>query len=521
MSIKVNNLIFGFCLFFSVCYSLLYSNYLIKDPILGRDDVLLILPLKNISSFGGYIEAVKNNTILDFQPIRDLSFFINIKLIEWAGISTFHFTNFVLFFVTIFLFMKILDVLGFSKRQILFSSLLYTAHPLMISSVGWISARKHTLALIFLLLSLIDYIKNKKITNKSIAWYTLSILSHQIFILFPVWIFIYSKVNRMIIHVRRFLLMSFLGFLVLFLGILKTFYLEMGNVTYKYYHWSENISRYALSVGRSVIQILFPVSISGDYFQGSLLNLVGIPVLIVCIFICYKSKSAKDSLIWLGLAFLAHILTYITFVNDTYLYLPLMCSIVAANYFFTSCPIKVDFKVIIASVLICFSLLMSKTLISSQMWRTDIELWKQSYKNEPSPFTSILLGSHLLKLDEKSALELIVWGARNYDLISNKNILMQFLQTIYTSSLSIQTKIQIYKDCYRDHVIYNAFYGTALLEGTNEQMSQGLKILKPILQKEETYTPNSHGLSIIKAIRYLCLNFKDKDQACKELAIAY
>jgi hypothetical protein len=518
---KDNTLFIGLCLIFLIGYSCLYANYLQKDPVLARDDVLLVLPLKSITSLAGYIEAVKNNTILDFQPIRDLSFYLNVKIIEWTNISTFHVANFSLFILTIFLLMKLIQALGFQRKQVIYSAILYASHPLMVSSVGWISARKHSLALTFLLLFLIDFVKQKQITKRSIIFYVLSILSHQIFILLPVWVFAYSRIKRMDISYGRFLLMSSFGATVLFLGILKTFYLEMGNVTYRYFHWFENISRYVLSVGRSVMQILFPVSISSDYFQGSLLNLAGIPIFILCIFLLYKSKSNKDSLSWIFLGVLSHILTYITFVNDTYLYLPLICVLIAGNFYFTTNPLLLNLKIKNGLMLLCVGLLMGKTISASQMWRSDKDLWHYSYMNERSPFTSILLGTNLLNHDEKTAIDFIVWGANNYDLVSHKSIFLSFLDTIYNSSLPIQKKIQIFKDCYKDHQIYKAVYGLTLLEGTQEQMVQGIGILKPILQKENTYSPDSRGLMVIKRIRHLCQNHNDKNVACHELGITY
>lgn len=521
LKIKSNSVFIGISLFFFIAYSFIYSNYILKDPILARDDVLLVLPMKDITSFSGYVTAVKNNTILDFQPVRDLSFYFNVKLVEWTNVSTFHLTSLIFFVLTIFLFMKLLEALGFNRKQIIWSAILYAVHPIMVSSIGWVSARKHTLALIFLLLSLIDFIKHKQITKRSIAYYVLSILSHQIFILFPIWIFLYSKIKNMNIEYKKFFIMSFFGVGVLFVGVLKTFYLEMGNVTYRYFHWSENISRYVLSVGRSVTQVVFPLSISSDYFQGSVLNLVGIPILILGLYLLYKSQSAKDSMAWILLGALAHVLTYITFVNDTYLYLPLICVLIAANFYFTSNTFPLSSRLKDGFLFLCAVLLLSKTISASQMWRSDKDLWQYSYSNERSPFTSILLGMNLLQYDEKTGIEFIVWGARNFDLVSHKTIFLNFLDTINKSSLPIQKKIQIFKDCYKDHEIYKAVYGLALLEGTQEQLLQGIVILKPLIKNENTYVPESRGLMIIKAIRHICQNNQDKKQACGELGISF
>jgi hypothetical protein len=520
INLKSNSLYIGLCLIILIFYSFLYANYIQKDPILGRDDIILIFPLETVTTFSRYVEAVKRNDIPDFQPVRDLTFFTNIKIIEWTGISTFHLTNFILFILIVFLLMKLLEALAFTKRQIVCSALLFVAHPIMVSAVGWISARKHSLALAFLLLTLLCFLKEKRITPASIIFYFLSVLSHQIFILLPCWILLFSLVKKIKLEIGRFVVMSLIGVTVLFVAVLKTFYLEMGNVTYKSFHWSENVSRYVLSVGRSVTQIVFPVSISGDYYQGNMLNLVGLPLLIIGLYLIYKGKDREDSLLWIGLAMFSHILTCIAFINDTYLYLPLICVIISANYYLKSNPLPVSSKFKAVLFALCFALFMTKTLSASQMWKSDKDLWQYSYANEASPYTSILLGRHLLKHDEKIALDFIVWGVNNYDILNNRNIYIFFLETIYTSSLPIQKKIKIYNDCYKDHEVYKAFHALALIEGTDEQMQDGIRRMKPLMKIIDLKKHNqSSGMTIIKSLKSLCLKFKEKSVACKELGV--
>jgi hypothetical protein len=60
-----------------------------------------------------------------------------------------------------------------------------------------------------------------------------------------------------------------------------------------------------------------------------------------------------------------------------------------------------------------------------------------------------------------------------------------------------------------------------LLEGTEEQMTNGLKILKPLLKKEESYSPDSPIVLVIENIKYLCRNFEGKNRDCLELGISY
>jgi membrane-bound metal-dependent hydrolase YbcI (DUF457 family) len=316
--------------------------------------------------------------------------------------------------------------------------------------------------------------------------------------------------------------MSTLGLSVLIIAITKTFYLEMGNVTYKQYHWTENVSRYVLSVGRSVVQVFFPITISTDYYQGSILNIAGIPFLIIGLYVLFKGKNRNDSLLWIGLAVLSHILTYIAFINDTYLYLPLVCVLISVNFYFINNPLPINKITSSCIVLFCFGLLVTKTLNASQMWRSDKELWQFSYLNEGSPHSSLLLGSYLLKHDEKLALELIEWGAKNYSLSGNRIAYIFFLETINESNLPIQKKIQIYSDCFVDHDANKAFFASALLKGTNDQMIRGVEMLNPILKKiSKQKELVSYLPKILKEIKIDCTNDKAKSWTCQELNLTY
>ncbi|MES2527848.1 MAG: hypothetical protein V4598_12215 [Bdellovibrionota bacterium] len=518
----MNNLkkYFDFAFFgaLALFFIVVYSHYWLTDPVLQRDDILLIRPLDQIRSFGEYLQFAMNNTVLDVQPLRDLTLWINLKFQHMLGYPFFHAVNFLIFFVSIILFRKLLKVLEFSSQAIYLSLLIYSIHPVMVSATGWISARKHSLALVFLLLSLISFIKEKKITIPMIGWFFLSVLSHQIFILFPVWVFLYSKYKKFPQDKTKFSILAAVGFLLFALGTYKTFVMGMGNTTYETFSFFENISRFILSSGRAMSLLLFPVSISGAYDQGHPLNLLGIPLIVMTMAVFYKQK-AWDSLLWILLGALAYALTYIAFVNDTYLYLPLICLLIAFNYSFRARPLKLPSVIKNFVLIFCLSLLVLKTISASKMWKSDLDLWRYSWENEGSPYSQIQLSQSLIPLDQEKGIEFLRAGARNFDLVSHREILKYFLTTIYTSNLPIEKKIEIMKECYVDHIIYNSWYGLTLAEGNDFEMREGTGMLKKVLEPEENYVEGSDGRKIYASLKYLCRNFPGKDVVCKELNI--
>ncbi|HMV41198.1 MAG TPA: hypothetical protein PKD50_01600, partial [Leptospiraceae bacterium] len=77
-------------LFFAVLISILVFLYwkpITSGTTLNFDDQVILTPLYNVHSFSDYIELVKDNTIFDLQPIRDLSYILEIKLARFFQIT--------------------------------------------------------------------------------------------------------------------------------------------------------------------------------------------------------------------------------------------------------------------------------------------------------------------------------------------------------------------------------------------------------------------------------------------------
>ncbi len=146
-----------------------------------------------------YFNAINTGAVLDIQPVRDLSYLIDLKL---GGI--FYLTNFVFLIILSLQLSALLDQrLGVNNRlKKLALVAFFVFSPVVMSSVGWIAARKHLLSTLFILQALIEVNKNlnarssKKGFAKIIIYYFLSVLSQPINVLFPlsaVWISLKNK----------------------------------------------------------------------------------------------------------------------------------------------------------------------------------------------------------------------------------------------------------------------------------------------------------------------------------------
>lgn len=498
----------------------LYKSYLIRDPLIQRDDIELIYPIKSLTSFTEYINAVQKNDILDVQPLRDLSFYFNVRIFELTGLSTFHIFNFLFFIFSVFLFFKILQRLNFTKNQTMTGLIIFAIHPVMICSVGWISARKHSLGLIFILLATYDFLKSERLSWKSCLFLSLSLMSHQIFGLWSIWILIYGGVKRLKLSmVSKLSILSVSG-IIMGIGIYKTFILKNGNNTYQYYSNYENLSRYVLSLGRSTSLIVFPSNLSAIYSQSNPLNLIGIASLVVILFFFYKSANRRNIFLWLLLAGLIHLPTFITFVHESYLFLPLICFLISIFYFINGLHAKYQrWLPYITGFYICY--LAYQTVLAASMWEDDKKLWLHSHKSEESPVTSIMLGAEVIKYDKKLGYSLMNDGMKDFDRLSNRNVLSFYMEEIYKSDLPIHEKIGLFKEFYTEHDVWKMTLGLLLLEGDATQQREGVDLLKKLKLNTQDLKPGSIGHNGILRIIQICQTEPSKMYICEDLHISF
>ena len=285
-----------------------------------------------------------------------------------------------------------------------------------------------------------------------------------------------------------------LAWSVVLMAALKTFIQNSGNAVYLKPDHLVNISRYALSLGRSFVLVTFPVSISAFYWQGSFWNMTGLPLLIGFLFALYKHPQSNETLPWMLLALLAHLPTYIAFVNDTYLYLTLICVIICLSYFLENC--RVSLKIQKAFVIIVLILLLIKTISISSMWRNTQNMWATSYENEPSPYNAIGLSGFVK--NPREGLNLLRWGAKNYE-FEDRNLLKYFLISVINAPVSRAEKVQIFEESLKDDPEYKSTFAFFLFEGDDIEIKKGVDLLKEV--REQKIVPAGFHKKLFQACK--------------------
>jgi hypothetical protein len=258
------------------------------------------------------------------------------------------------------------------------------------------SARKHLLTFLFILLAKKEFFEVLKANQyswfryfKISIFYLIAIFAHPMPILWPLWAMLYyysEKKNLKDPGLKWLLVLVVLGFIF---GVLNIHYFnhayEMGLGARKYSEMNSMGDRF-LAFGRYFIQWIFPTVFASFYSPGSILNMVGIPLFGLFIYLSYKLVGRlKAMLVFLlyimGLVPVTWNMTVI-FVSETYFLLSsFMLFILLANkrlvpYF--------EIKIVQWSAVFLVLLLSVKSFYEAKLFSNYRLYTETSYYREPN-----------------------------------------------------------------------------------------------------------------------------------------
>jgi len=311
-----------------------------SDPILLYDDIILVRALQS-DSLISYAKKLYSLQTIDIQPIRDVLLLAQIYISN-TFFSSFHLVNFLLFFTTLYIWLRVTKntvSLQANWIALLLGIAWISTHGAWVFSLSWVSAQKHWLALLFVLLAF-DSAKTKleegkKIiypTKRSIVFAIFSMLSHPILattaylpLLQPE---IYREKNRREMLIPC-LALAIATTLVLILNIhyYKDIYPSLIGFTKLQNQYDFNfLSNVLLRLGRYCFNLIFPAFVAVTYAGGSWQNIVGLPIAVILVYLIFKLFGSRVAL---PIVFCLVIPFFATapfqsgiFLSDTYLLLP-------------------------------------------------------------------------------------------------------------------------------------------------------------------------------------------------------
>ncbi len=300
-----NNL---YCYFtFAVIILLAHVNIIFAESTMSPDAPYILLYMEEAGSLKEYFLKLISLKGLDFQPVRDLSLYIDLKIFRLTGINLFIINNCLIWSGCCYQIYQLAKFRNQNENSgfILTCVLCFSVHPVFSQTINWSMGRKHLLAVFFILYGtqyLLKMIEGKKNGKWVFLPYLLSLLSVPVSLLWPVW----AAATAFILD-RNAFKKNFIRIIPLF-----AITLPIAALNYAYYFNSEvykeifiqkkesiDYSKIFHHLGQYLKQIFYPFELRFHYaLEDS--ALLGLAILIgFLIWIGVKYRNNRMNWIWI------------------------------------------------------------------------------------------------------------------------------------------------------------------------------------------------------------------------------
>lgn len=380
--------------------SSLNGKFVLDDELLIKDNVFIRnLPgiekffTTNIMAGAGMVSAF-------YRPLQMITYALDYAV--WnLNVTGYHITNMILHIFVALCIYWMIDILYNDNKLSFLTSALFVIHPIHTEAVSYISGRADSLAVLFMLLCFIIYIKQadcKRISMLShvllLLTYTLALLSKEISIILPTLLLFYHFVFRKKIRVMEF--MSLLGVLTAYI-VIRLIYLksisplpQVGSNTIIY-----RIPGLFAAILSYIKLLLLPFPLHMEY--GTRLFgftdprvIAGITITFIIFAFAYLKRNDKIILFSVGWFFLAlfpvsNLYKINAYMAEHFLYLPSIGFFLLIAYTLTIIHNDKRYN-ILGTILIIISLLFYSTLTIKQndYWKDPFTFYDRTMRFAPN-----------------------------------------------------------------------------------------------------------------------------------------
>lgn len=408
----------------------IHGPLILKTEILVRDDRWLTAPLQNVHSLGDWWALIRSGNLPDFQPMRDLSYWLDWQVAGAMGTGPyFHLTNILIWWAILFLVWKIVLGIfsgpefrglpvGVAPAAILV--LLMAIHPVAVEPVAWVSGRKHLLSLLFTLiatrLTLLGPVTMPR-AALIVAAFAAGTLSQPINVLWPLWAVVFMITNETAAKapIHRATMTFFAACLILITlaatAINMTVYqgvtwfdfqltphAEIYGKKLGGFRWDE-IDLSLLAVGRYFFNLLLPFKIAHRYSPGSWANLAGLLMIPLACWAGWRLDKGRRTF-WLWSLYAALPVVVVTaqlsdiFVADSYAFAALPGFLIASGVLIAQKTFKkLPVRWFVAAVM---GMALAQSILLSRSWLSAESLWQRSQAVEETPDSLYFTAGYLL-----------------------------------------------------------------------------------------------------------------------------
>lgn len=462
-----------------------FSLPLLKnDPLLERDDMALVSAVGESQGPVDYANRLVQGKLLDLQPIRDFSFWINLKLKDNFGYGGFHLFNLLLGLFILGMLHKIFPYYGISLSDTFLCLLILACHPVFNSAIAWTSNRKHLLAVAFILSFHLSWLKHKQVTPWGLCLALLSILSQPITAFIILLAALYEMTTQGLKKV------SFSGWILILMTLLILilnfiFYRTMPEFQERNTMGEMEGNFFGLGVlrlGRVFVQIFFPLNIAMEYDEGNPLGLIGLGILVVTAWLILKKKNFTKLEIFtllMGLSTLFPVLSWSA--RDAYLITSLFVLCPMAIFFFKNQFPRFFNYIFPVSLL----LLSYQSWRFTRMWTDDITLAQVSYEVEGGMINQWLYAKKISKVNPTKSYFLINDLMQSHPDVYHYQVYPLFAETYYLSEhITPAEKVKEYLGTKVEEPHFLFFKGNLLLkQGLISEAQQSFEGLNKNIQR--------------------------------------
>ncbi|WP_413293262.1 hypothetical protein ACLSU7_17920 [Bdellovibrio sp. HCB185ZH] len=481
---------------------LVFSPVVFDSHQLRYDDPQVVAPMEQVHSLRDYLSLKEKNEIYDVQPVRDFSYFLN----------SHHSGNLVIWFSVALLFFASLIILQIPIVWSVLLGLVFTFNPLFVSSIAWLTARKHLLSFSFTLgLTLVLLMEIRKgnelkikfgIAVAIVSLYLLALFSHPINIMWPLFALILIYTNGVKIKIRHIPnLIAIVG-----LGLSGLFAAYCNNAYYSgQYLQTASTARYVSDqfntvfwkiwiIGRMIFQILCPIQTgAGDHYPYSYYSVFGLVFLVIGIASLWLFKIPQRWT-WIAGAFLAVFPVSYRLTNgflfDNYLLFSSFCIFILIALALKKYDLRLSSKgrtIGVSFGIFLAGLFATRSYFLAKAWNNDFALWEMAFEVEPSAKTAIEYAGMLLEQNRPLSAFEVAKTADKFVKGSYRNSNSVLSKVIYLNpSFNNIQKLEMLSKSPNEWSLY---YEAAVLasEGKNDEACERMSRAKEYRQNLETF----------------------------------
>lgn len=337
---------------------------------------------------------------IEFPFYRPLSIFTYLLNYSLGGLDVrwYHLTNIILHILASLALYRFITLLYDDRLLALLAGIFFVIHPVHTEAVAYISGRPDSLALLFLLLTFIFYIKYLRVENPlfsvlALLSYVLALLSKENSLILPALILLYHYTFRKKIKIGGFvpLLSIFCAYIILRLTVLRFAQESAFSLSAVF----RRIPGFFAAITSYIRLLIFPFGLHMEYGDkifsfGDIRVITGAIALVSLLIYAFKKRNENNlvffSVFWFFIALLpvSNLYPLPFYMAEHYLYLPSIGFFLILSKGISSIYGTEKFRIFAIGAIICLTFFYSfLTIRQNNYWRRPIGFYKRTLEYTP------------------------------------------------------------------------------------------------------------------------------------------